>query len=271
MKDNTNKTTQRQSFTVSGNYENARNLDLEITDGDVCYVNVGASYKDGDLVLFKCPRGCSDVANPSDHYHAQYFFRLNGAKYKFRLNERYSGNGGRRYREGDERIIIGPVVKVTHKSKNEKKRAQPKGNLMSYSAGFEWPLFGVHFNDDLIVREDGRAIPGQLILVWNTDKTDSYFMRCCLVTKDAVRIAGSGSKDAYDITPDRLIGATVQILHDDCNQKKREALRKRIRRLQDDTDAITNCTEIYKLEKEILALENPEDEEYSKWPDEINA
>jgi hypothetical protein len=266
QKENNTTTNRPRRFTVTGEFDNA---DL-ITHGDVCIVRPGAPCQRGDSVLVECLDNCHE-AHAESHYHAKYYFPLNGKKYTFRLSRRECYGSGTHHKAGEEKIIIGPVLKVVRKGQRVEKAKSTKA-LKSYSCGFEWLLFGLHYDDTVMVNENGQAKPGQLILVTPDDGSyeDSFFTRCCLVTSDTVRVCNPDC-EPYDKPASKIIGAVVSISHEDCNHTKAEALRERLRNLGDD---ITDSTEAFKIEREIYDLEHqPEvkaDTNSDEWPDEID-
>jgi hypothetical protein len=267
QKENNITTSRPRRFTVTGEYDNA---DL-ITQGDVCIVRPGAPYQRGEMVLVECLDNCHE-GHAESHYHAKYYFPLNGKKYTFRLSRRECYGSGTRHKAGEEKIIIGPVLKVVRKGQREEK-AKSTSALKSYQVLFSWSLYGIHHGDSVTVNENGQAKPGQLILVTPKDGNyeDSFFTRCCLVTSDTVRVEG-GDDGPYDKPASSIIGAVVQISHDNCNHTKAEALRERLRNLGDD---ITDSTEAFKIEREIYDLEHPIEEEAEadtgsdEWPEVI--
>jgi hypothetical protein len=137
------------------------------------------------------------LVNVSDNdeavYGVQYFHTLHGKKYAFGLSSTQRDRGGKRYMPGQESIIIGPVLKVVRKEEGKKEEKKAAGNLKSYEACFEDSLFGIHYGDEVTVKEDGQAKPGQLILVKPDDGIyeESFFTRCCLVKEDHVRVCSN--------------------------------------------------------------------------------
>lgn len=254
-------------FTITGAYENGVYDDEGLAPGDRCLVKPDADYKSGDLVIFKC----TCYASRETHYHARYFHKMpNGKKYSFRLHNWPRGGGGTRHTAEEESKIIGRVLKVR---KGKKKAEQRKAHVEveSYEVVFAWPLYGLHSGDVVVVEENGQAKPGQLILVKPDDGSyeDSFFTRCCLVTSDTVRACGKDG-EPYDKPRSTLIGAVVNINHDDCDHTKIEALRKQIAKLQSDSDAWSNVTRVHELEREIFNLEHPaekEEESEDEWPE----
>jgi hypothetical protein len=265
QKENNITTGRLRRFAVTGEYSNADDL----KPGDVCIVRPGAPYSHGNLVLIECSQYCAtDQTTP--HYHAQRFISIvNGKKYKFRL-ARWRSGGGKMYREGEEKIIIGPVLRVARRGAKAEK-AKSTETLKRYRAVFEWSLFGIHYGDRVIVNENRQAKLGQLILVKPDSGSykDSYFARCCLVTSDTVRICGQFS-EPRDRPASAIVGAAVELDHADCNHTRIEALRDRLRNMGDD---ITDSTEAFKIKREIYELEHPieeeEDSDSDEWPEVI--
>jgi hypothetical protein len=251
-------------FTVTGEYSNVHLYgkdDLTIGHGDVCVVKPGAPYNDGDLVLIEC----SDCGtNPPLHYHAKLFNKLHGHKYSFCLS-RYSRDG-KRYKDGDEKIIVGPVLKVIQKNKAKPKVAG-KAHLTSHRAMFDWSYFGVHKDDVLIVAHNGQSPLGKLILFKDGD--DNFLQRVCMVKGNTVRIT-CDNEEPHDIPLSRVIGPVVEIKHGKCVPAQIEALRRQIAILENDSEAWANITKIYEIEKTIFNLEHlPEVEEEFEWPEVI--
>jgi hypothetical protein len=261
QRENTEKAkAQTRKFTVTGTYDNARSysfngIDVDIEHGDTVSVKVGAAYRDGDVVLIECSKYCVE-GQQTPHYHAQYFYLLSGKKWRFRLN-RWPMRGGKFYRIGEEKIIIGRVARAT--KKDQRKKGQPQGapTRSTHIAGFDWSYFGVHENDQLIVEYSGQAPIGKLVLV-KIESGEEVFARVCIVKDGIVRTTGDHDltgRDHRDSPLCNVIGPVVEINHDECSQTKIEALRQQIREFEADEDAITNCTQIHKLEKEIYELE----------------
>lgn len=173
----------------------------------------------------------------------------------------------------DEIVRACQKAEARAEKKREKRKMEgmrPSKANHNYGAGFNWPHFGVHYNDRLIVKETKKINPGQLIFILyddHKDGGDGYFTRACVVKDETVRVCDNGS-EAYDKPLSLVVGPVVEIRHDHCNHTKAEALRQRLRELGDD---ITDSTEAFKIEREIYALEHPpeEDEEEFEWPEVI--
>lgn len=266
---NQQKRNRARRFTVSGKYENARFYDPDNPDieaGDTCIVKPGAPYKDGDLVLIECECRISE----SLHYHAKVFNRLHGHKYSFCLS--VYGKDGKRCLPSDEKIIVGPIIKVIRKG--EAKRPQKgQARRSTHLAGFDWTYFGVHKGDDLIVEESGLAPVGRLVLM-RGDDGEKYFARVCSVKDDTVRTCGDNSSmsESSDESLNNVVGPVVEIKHENCAQPRLTELRERLARLQEDDDHTLNITKIFEVEKEIFDLEHPPEEvdEEEEWPDVIS-
>jgi len=137
---------------------------------------------------------------------------------------------------------------------------------------FDWPYFGVHKGDVLTVEATKDVKPGQLILIEDDeDESRRYFHRVCCTNGESVRVTNDTNKP-HDENLSLIIGKVVDISHEDCNHAKIKTLRAQIAKLQSDTDAWANTTQIYELEKEIYALENPPEEveeDETEWPEVI--
>jgi hypothetical protein len=251
-------------FRITGEYGNADYKGERIKEGDVCIVNTGAAYQTGNLVLVKC---LCPVGDGNDlHYHAKRFKKLYGNKYSFCLS--VHGRDGKRYFEGDEKIIVGPIVKVFRKDKAEPKA---KGQLeRKYRVGFDWPYFGIHKSDVLTIRDTGEIKVGQLAHIQHDEEPgERYYSRVCLIKDDTVRVCGYDD-EPHDEPRSLILGVVVEIQHDDCNPTKIEALRHRLSQI--DADDITDSTARFRLERQIYDLEHPpvsEEEEEEEWPEVI--
>jgi hypothetical protein len=266
-KENNITTNRPRRFTITGEYDNAD----QITHGDVCIVRPGASYATGDLVLFECSRNCATLQT-TPHYHAQRFYLINGKKYKFRLT-RWNENGGHLYREGEEKNIVGPVLKIVRKGKREEAEKQAKQeSRTNHSAGFDWPYFGVHKGDTLIVEGTQDVKPGQLILHRQEDG-EEVFTRVCRIKDGRIYHSGDKSYETLDDPLDAVIGHVVLIQHDNCTHTKIEALRAKLAVLLNDDEHTLNLTKAFEVEKEIYNLEHPieeeEDTNSDEWPEVI--
>jgi hypothetical protein len=159
------------------------------------------------------------------------------------------------------------------KSTNEqpKPEAGKKGKRTSYTAGFDWPYFGVHHNDDVIVEATGLAPIGKLVLTVRKDDPEALcFARVCAIKGNIVRLANKdGETDDQPLSS--IIGPAVEIRHDDCVQAKVKPLRGRLNKLLSDDDHTLNLTKAYEIEKEIFDLEYPLEVEEGgdEWPEEI--
>jgi hypothetical protein len=277
MSEKENSVKRRQTtkrFTVTGCYENARVYgedQISIDDGDTCAVNVGATHQDGDLVLIECSEFCaSEQTTP--HYHALYYCLCTGKKYKFRLsryNRLHAARGGKLCVEGDERIIVGPVVKVIKKGKT------PTGKTTDLTAGFDWSYFGIHRGDTLMVKHTQDVKIGQLILEKDEQAASGIsFSRVSNIQGDTLTTAGDVDLQTSargSIHRSRVIGYVVEIKHEDCRVAKIKALRERLERLGKEDDQIIRCSERFRIETEIYNLEHPlaEEETSEEWPEVI--
>lgn len=269
QKENSTTTSRPRRFTITGsswdNFYLYGKDNLEGEEGDTCIVRPGAPYRSGDLVLVEC--SCEG----SEHYHAKIFTKLHGKKYSFSLGRREGS--GKYHFAGEEKIIIGPVLKVIKKGQQAKAKKQAKqGSRTERRTGFDWPYFGVHTGDVLTVEHTKDVKPGQLILIKEKEgESDSYFHRVCCVNGETVRVTNDGEPHNEPLS--LIVGKVVDISHDDCQQTKIEALRERLKKLGDD---ITDSTEAFKIEREIYALEHPLEEEEEaedgddEWSDEID-
>ena len=264
-------------FPLTGKYDNAHHFssdgitEIDLEDGDKVIVKVGAPYRPGDVVLIECSRYCTE-GQQTPHYHAQYFYKLSGKKWQFRLNT-WPHTGGKFYRAEDEKIIIGLVVRATKKDPSKiSQPRQPKGapERSVHRAGFDWPYFGVHKGDTLIVEENGQAPIGKLIYI-KEENGEGVFARVCMVRDGIVRT--TGDDDHIDTPLSRIIGPVVEIQHRGCVPAKVEALRRQIAKLESNADAWANSTKIYELETEIYNLEHPlkeeEESDSEEWPEVV--
>jgi hypothetical protein len=227
----------------------------EIKQGDTVKVRPG-EWSDGDLVAFQLG---------PDRVTAAYLYRSKGKHYACFM--KCSQTTASRTMLSAMPKIYGVVIK-----EGLKDAPPPKKTLKSYTAAFTWPYFGVHYGDEITVKEDGQAKIGQLVLM-QAEKggpDDTYFSRLCLLSDSTVRVAGKNDKEAIDHPRRCLVGATVLIDHTDCNETKIEALRKRLLKLQND---ITDSTAAYQVEREIYELEQQDqiddDESNDEWPEVI--
>jgi hypothetical protein len=152
------------------------------------------------------------------------------------------------------------------------KPAKKKLVKSTHVVGFDWPYYGVHQDDKLIVEEGATIKPGQLILIKEEEGTDDVaFARVCTITNGRVRT--TGDLCTYSDQPlSHVIGPVVEIQHDDCNQTKIKALRKRLAELQEDDEHTLNYTKCFEVEQQIYNLEHPPaevKEEEIDWPEVI--
>lgn len=274
--------TRARRFTITGNYDNARQYGpdkIQIEHGDVCTVRPGAPYQRGDLVLAECSDLCTN-GQTTPHYHANYFFPLpNGAKFAFRLHRWPSGGGGTRYKAGQEQIIVGPVISVIKKGRQENAR-QVKGRLSgirrsSHKVSFNWSYFGVHKYDTLIVDWNGKAPVGKLILLKNEDGESTYFHRVCCVRGDIVRVTND-TNEPHDEPLSLVCGPVVEIEHAECAPTKIKKLQAEVDRYEESDHAYVYegkiaelKEEIYRLEQSLLDNEDEEAGEDFEWPEVI--
>jgi hypothetical protein len=165
--------TERKPFTVIGKYANAQSKEREINEGDTCVVEVGAPFQPGDIVLFECSRSCAtDQTTP--HHHAQYYSRLNGKMWNFRLSCRRGGSS-KLYKDDSLSIIIGPVVEVIKPlsavvSYDTNAGKVRRGDRVTYEPSESYK------DGELVLVDDGAGGGGHVARVYNVKgKRWKYF------------------------------------------------------------------------------------------------
>jgi hypothetical protein len=266
-------------YTITGGYSNAHGFRngveaVDIEQGDIVSVKVGAGYTEGDVVLFECSRCYTDKHS---HYHAAYYRHCSGKKYAFTLGMFPSSRSGtQRHTEEERKQIIGVVVRVYKKTEPERTHRKTNFPIL---IDFDWPLFDLHKSDVLTVETTQKVRPGQLALVKYANYAhvtepvagQCWLARVCTVSDKSVRLAG-GDNEPDDYPISYIVGVVIDTKHLACAPTKIEALREKIASLQTSDDPISHTSKCYQLEKEIFDLEHPvedEEEEDFEWPDLI--
>lgn len=172
------------------------------------------------------------------------------------------GRIGKRYKEGQESIIIGPVIRVIKKKgTTSKSETGSKGRL---AVNIIHPCTGLH--PDLIrgavavVERTGRAPIGQLVGVEDEEEGTVGLFRVCDHTAAGVRLVDAW--DEYEtFPPERIGGPVIEIRQP--NAEKIAELKTRLAGI--DADDIAASPAILRLEKEIYDLEHPTEEAPDEW------
>lgn len=262
-------------YKVSGQYDNAYHYGQDmicIESGDTCVVNPDAPYRDGDLVLANCSARCTGAPD-APHYHAQYYRVCRGQKYKFRLNEWPNRQGGRRFKDGQESIIVGKVINVikAKANKNAKPSAAPSGKLyvrVGYYLGFDAT---VQEGSQLVIELGRAANIGDIIGVCKgrfNPEGNNVINVYRVVGGDSKTVRAVDQADNYlTIGRQSILGSVVEIQRK--NADEIAALRERLAWINEDD--ITDSTARLALERQIYNLEHPpEEEDDFDWPDEIS-
>jgi SOS-response transcriptional repressor LexA len=214
-----------------------------ISPGDVVTIIPGDDFTDGDLVAFQ------------DYYTVtvRYLYHCKGKTYAY-FSKSCQRGANRTMHDKRDVKILGVVAD------QPKAKPAPKIEREEYNANFEWPAFGIHRNDTLIVEKGGTPEVNKIVLVRELDGR-VVFARVCMVKANGVIRAAGYRGDAENYPPERVIGVAVKTRHDGCRMGEINALRAKLEKLRNEDEQWANVTRCFEIEKEIYDLERPLDEE----------
>ena len=161
-------------------------------------------YPDSKILIHphNDPRQVQDIIIESMHVAYDISERINGGK---RVSKADRVKCEELFQNFDK---IKLAVEKPAKSHTEPKPA-PQLKRSSHVAGFDWPYFGVHYNDTLIVEENRQAPIGKLVLRKYEDG-EEVLSRVCTVKGDIVRVTDDSTltdeDDHSDIPLSYIIG-----------------------------------------------------------------